>query len=270
MAILTEDLKLLRQIEDFGQEILKNHSTNEEFLTVSEADLARLRAWLQACAASQNTSVAKLAGLATLLSSQMTPRHFMNFLVPVERALSRDLKDEDFLVTDTDRSVSVDERRPVVFVLENLRSSFNVGSIFRLADGLAVKRICLCGYTPSPDLVRGGLGKTALGSEKSVPFKTYAHTRDALLELRAEGYHLVALETSEKATALFQTDLPDKTAFLVGNERFGVDHESLILCDKLVKLPLHGLKNSLNVATALTAAAFEWTRQYESHRTLPL
>jgi 23S rRNA (guanosine2251-2'-O)-methyltransferase len=148
----------------------------------------------------------------------------------------------------------------LVFVLDHLRSGFNVGSLFRLADCVGAEKIWLVGYTATPE--QKAVQDTALGTSAWVPWQHHDDLLTVIRELQAEGYKVIALETAECAQSLFAQSLPDKLAFVVGNERFGLGPESLAFVDEVRSIPMQGLKNSLNVASALSVAAFEWGRQH--------
>lgn len=209
---------------------------------------------------SNSENVSRLADIADHLHPKMDPRHFLNFLVPIERALGKNVSDGDILITKLDRKDKERETRPLVFILDNLRSAFNVGSIFRLADATGAEQVYLCGYTPTPE--SDAVKKTSLGSEQSVKWSSVKDLPTALRRVKAAGYHIVALETAEKSLDFYETPLPSPTAFVVGNERFGLDYPTLPLCDEVRTIPQVGIKNSVNVAVALGAAAFEWQRQW--------
>lgn len=147
----------------------------------------------------------------------------------------------------------------LVALLDNLRSVFNVGSIFRTADGAGVDHLYLAGITPTPEQPR--LAKTALGAERSVPW-AYGPNGVALAHsLQDQGYRLWALESSPGAVSLFESPStaegpPSRLALVVGNEVTGVDPGILSLCDQICCIPMHGVKESLNVAIAFGIAAY--------------
>ncbi|MEJ5249300.1 MAG: RNA methyltransferase [Caldilinea sp.] len=162
------------------------------------------------------------------------------------------------LPTPTERTASErDAPRatlPFAALLDNVRSAFNVGSIFRSADGAGLRHLYLCGVTPTPDHPK--VAKTALGAERSV---RWSHHRNAVTlahSLRAEGCTLWALETDADASSLFEVATPHTPFVLVvGNEVTGVDPDLLSLCERRVMIPMAGGKRSLNVATAFGVAA---------------
>ncbi len=146
---------------------------------------------------------------------------------------------------------------PLVALLDNIRSAYNVGAIFRTADGAGVSHLHLCGITPTPAHPR--VAKTALGAEDSLAWSSHANGLDAARELAAQGCVLWALENGPKATPLFQLPPPggpDPLVLVVGNEISGVDPAILALCQRQVALPMAGIKGSLNVAVAFGVAVY--------------
>ncbi len=144
-------------------------------------------------------------------------------------------------------------RLPLVIVVDNVRSLFNVGSIFRSADGAGVADLYLCGITPTPENHK--LAKTALGAEETVPWRHFRNSLDCIALLRREGYLLWALEETPAARSIFDAPLPaTPLALIVGNEVSGIDPALLAAADATVALPMYGSKRSLNVATAFGAA----------------
>lgn len=139
-------------------------------------------------------------------------------------------------------------------LLDNVRSIFNVGSIFRSADGAGLNHLHLCGVTPTPDHRK--LAKTALGAEQHV---TWSHHRNGVIladALLADGWTLWALETHAAAVSLLDAPpLPSSLVLVVGSEVTGVDPDLLARCACSVAIPMAGRKQSLNVATAFGVAA---------------
>ncbi len=147
---------------------------------------------------------------------------------------------------------------PIV-ILDNVRSAHNVGGIFRTADSAGVERIDLCGMTPRPPNPK--LAKTALGAESVVPWRCFGSAIEAATEARLDGRTVVAIETASDARDLFDCEIPNRAALLVGHEVFGISPEVLALADILVRIPMLGAKSSLNVATALGIVVFELVRR---------
>ncbi|MCE7981282.1 MAG: TrmH family RNA methyltransferase [Caldilinea sp. CFX5] len=145
-------------------------------------------------------------------------------------------------------------RLPIEALLDNVRSLFNVGSIFRSADGAGFQRLHLCGITPTPENPK--LAKTALGAEQAVAWRHERNGVDAVEALRSQGFTRWALEEHPQAESLLTVTLPPAPLVLVvGNEVTGVDPGILAGCDKIVAIPMYGVKRSLNVATAFGVAA---------------
>ena len=152
------------------------------------------------------------------------------------------------------------ERNPVHIVLDNLRSAFNVGSIFRTSDAGAAAHIHLCGLTAYPPHVK--LEKTALGALEYVPWTYHSTVDHALERLRAEGIPIVAIEVAESAVSHVAYPWPKPVAMVMGNEVTGILPETLAKCDAVVQIPMHGYKNTINVATAFGVVLYEILRQW--------
>jgi tRNA G18 (ribose-2'-O)-methylase SpoU len=142
-------------------------------------------------------------------------------------------------------------------LLDNIRSVYNVGSIFRTADGAGLRHLHLCGITPPPDHPK--TAKTALGAEQAVAWTQYRNGLDAAVTLQERGCQLWAIEDSSQAESLFAAPiLPDglPIVLVVGNEIAGIDPEILDRCDRILYIPMQGRKKSLNVASAFAIAAY--------------
>ena len=142
-------------------------------------------------------------------------------------------------------------------LLDNIRSVYNVGSMFRTADGAGIAHLHLCGITALPDHPR--IAKTALGAEKAVPWTYYRNGVDAAVALKAQGYHLWALESSPRSQSLFAAAVEPTgrpAVLVVGNERVGVDPGILAHCQRVFALPMQGQKESLNAAVAFGIAVY--------------
>lgn len=147
------------------------------------------------------------------------------------------------------------QRVPVHVVLDNIRSAFNVGSIFRTADAGAVAHLHLCGMSAHPPHRK--LEKTALGAFEYVPWTYYERTADCLESLAADGIHRVAIEIVPGASAMDRFQWPTPVAIVFGHEVNGINAKILALCDEAVEIPMHGHKNSLNVATAFGIVLYD-------------
>ncbi len=150
---------------------------------------------------------------------------------------------------------------PLVFVLDNVRSGFNVGSAFRTSDGLGVGALYLCGMTPQPP--HKEIKKSGLGAEDSVPFHYFEKTQTALEHLKKQGYTLVAAEQTDKALPLETLQkkyISTPSAIIFGHEVWGIKKEVLDLADFHVEIKQSGTKRSLNVASCIAIFAWEWRK----------
>jgi len=139
-------------------------------------------------------------------------------------------------------------------VLDNVRSAHNVGSFFRTADGAGVTKIYLCGYTPLPKdrfgRARNDIKKAALGAEETVPWEHVDSVEECIRTLQKEGVTVVAVEQTETAIPYTGMERDSATACVFGNEVEGVSPSVLASSDSVVVIPMHGKKESLNVAVA--------------------
>lgn len=148
-------------------------------------------------------------------------------------------------------------------LLDNIRSTFNVGAIFRSADGVGIKKIHLCGITPSPSNIK--LHKTALGAENTVPYQTHPNSIDLTKDLKNRGYTIWAIEKTDISQSILDFEISQQskpTLLIMGNEITGVDPDLLKICDAHLHIPMLGLKNSLNVAIAFGIAVYSLTKQF--------
>ena len=144
-------------------------------------------------------------------------------------------------------------RLPIALLVDNVRSLWNVGSIFRTADACGVREIVLAGISGCPP--RPQISKTALGAEEAVPWRYRAEAMEGLTELARAGYTTVAIETSPRAVAFDRFEWPAAVCLVIGNEVAGVGEELLDACERHVSIPMRGVKDSLNVAVAFGIVA---------------
>ena len=139
-------------------------------------------------------------------------------------------------------------RFPVSVLCEDIRSLYNVGSIFRTSDGAGIEKLYLCGYTGYPP--RPEIDKTALGSVDGVPWEYRPNQFEVINEIRKHGYRIVALEHTNGSIPYTEARYEFPTCLVLGNEVNGISDELLSRCDMAVDVPMHGLKQSLNVTVA--------------------
>lgn len=151
-------------------------------------------------------------------------------------------------------------KNPIIIVLENIRSAYNVGSVFRTADAFLVEAIYICGYSAKPP--HKEIRKTALGAEETVEWKHFKTAAEAVDELKNKKYKVFAVEQAEKSYKLqdisFKQD--EKIAVVFGNEVAGVEQLTIDSCNGCIEIPQFGMKHSLNIATAAGVVLWELVR----------
>jgi len=161
-----------------------------------------------------------------------------------------------------DRPIQPDEiqqRHPIHVVCDNLRSAFNVGSFFRTCDAARIEKLHLCGISASPP--NDKLAKTALGTIDYVPWEYYPRSLPAVLRLRDQGIPIYSLEVTDCSEMLWDVTFPSPVALVFGHEVDGVTDDILRISERCVEIPTGGVKNSINVATAVGIALYEVLRQ---------
>jgi tRNA G18 (ribose-2'-O)-methylase SpoU len=149
---------------------------------------------------------------------------------------------------------------PIIVVLENIRSAYNVGSVFRTADAFLIEAIYIIGYTSQPP--HKEIKKTALGAEETVEWKYFKTPADAIEDLRTKGFNIYAAEQVEGSYKLnaISSEPDEKIAIVFGNEVTGVEQSTIGLCDGCIEIPQLGMKHSLNIATAAGVILWELVR----------
>lgn len=158
--------------------------------------------------------------------------------------------------------------RTIVIIAHNLRSTHNVGSLLRTAEGLGVSKVILSGYSPYPLLrvdarlpheakkIDAQIVKTALGAERTQAWEHIASIPAIINELKAQDFTIAALEQTAHATALPGYSPPEKIALILGREVEGIEPEVLALCDTVLEIPMYGKKESFNVVQAAAMAVY--------------
>lgn len=138
-------------------------------------------------------------------------------------------------------------------ILPDIRSAHNVGAMFRTADGAGVAKIFLAGYTPTPidrfGRTQAEIDKTSLGASKTIDWEQVTNLPQLIASLQKDGVTVVAVEQSDNSVSLKDFVVPEKVAYIMGNEVDGVPTDIQNLCDVILELPMLGQKESLNVAT---------------------
>ena len=163
----------------------------------------------------------------------------------------------------------------MILILDNLRSAYNVGALFRSADGAGVTHIYLVGITPAPpeseqlylSAAEKTLRKTALGAETVVPWTAVKSLSRLIRKLKQSGHEIIALEEGEALTSLdyraWKPQAGKCPALIVGNEVSGIDGKTIVLADSVIHLPMRGHKHSLNVSVAGSIALYHLSATME-------
>jgi 23S rRNA (guanosine2251-2'-O)-methyltransferase len=151
------------------------------------------------------------------------------------------------------------QRLPIFGMLDNIRSLYNVGSMFRTSDGAFIRHLYLTGYTPKPP--RPEIDKTALGATETVPWSHFTTPLDAVREARLAGARICVLEQTTKSVPYYNIPLSHfPICLVVGNELTGISPEIVSAADMALEIPMFGTKHSLNAAVAYGIAIFEMVR----------
>lgn len=153
------------------------------------------------------------------------------------------------------------DKLPLVVVLDDVRSLYNVGSVFRTCDAFRVEAVYLCGITATPP--NAEIHKTALGGEDSVDWYYYHSALDAVKHLQEEGYFVYGIEQVEGSMKLHQLNVDggNRYAVVFGNEVKGVHQEVIDACDGCLEIPQFGTKHSLNVSVTTGIVVWEFAKE---------
>jgi len=167
----------------------------------------------------------------------------------------------DLIIRNRDGYNSNDSQNPITLVLDRLRSAFNVGNIFRIAEVCAAEQVITCGYTATPPHPK--ITKTAVGTDEIIPSTHFETSLEAVRSLRKNGYQIIGIETVEGAPDIWNVEMNFPVAFVFGNEALGIQRETLESCDVIAQLPAFGWKNSLNVANCAAVVVYEAIQQLQ-------
>ncbi len=182
-----------------------------------------------------------------------------------------DIETTALQVRSFDADISLQEykelvKNPLYIILDNLRSAFNVGAIFRTCDALRVSGLFLCGYTAYPPHIK--LQKTSMGTIDYVPWKHFDKTVDAVKYLQDQGIPVWAAETTSRSQSFYDANYPGKLGLVFGNEALGVSRQVVEMCDNLIEIPQWGFKNSLNVAISCGIIGFSAVKKMVKQQAL--
>ena len=241
-----------RKITLLIDELYLNYQKNND-ISYQIEELKNLISWY----GSDNESLNKLSKI--LQKNDFDFREFDKAAIPFLMENRYNVQDhlevysQDFLRKDI-------KKFPLILVLDNLRSLYNVGAIFRSAECFGVSKIYCVGYTPTPK--HKGFSKTAMGTEKLVSWEKWEEIDSLISKLKTDNVYVYALELTSKSKNLnlFQPDFP--CAIVLGNEALGLSKKTLMQCNEILHIPLFGAKNSLNVSSAAAIALNHFSKKY--------
>lgn len=175
--------------------------------------------------------------------------------------MDRKLKNEELGRPDLETYQDI-PKKPIVVVLDNIRSLNNVGSVFRSSDAFTVEAIYLCGITAQPP--HREINKTALGATESVPWKYFKNTEDALTDLKNQNVSIWSIEQTENSLSLADFNpnkLGKKMALVFGHEVKGVQQSIINLSDGVIEIPQNGTKHSLNISVSVGVVLWDITNK---------
>jgi len=158
-------------------------------------------------------------------------------------------------VGESQKKQKLIHRQPLVLVLDNVLDTYNIGSFFRLADALGVKKIYLCGPLVTPPNIK--IHRASIGTWKWVPWEHLSSTKDCLLKLKKDNYHIIACEQGKNSTNYQKAKYKYPLAIVAGSEMYGVSKEIQKMCHQIVEIPMYGINISLNVLIATAIIAFD-------------
>jgi tRNA G18 (ribose-2'-O)-methylase SpoU len=222
---------------------------------ILKEEIDHLKRLLLRFASSDDRQLRHLCTLSKSFTTEIQYEDLLLFIVPIERILNKRVSDVDFGIKKKDNKNTV-KLNELKIVLDNIRSAFNTGALIRTCEVLGVSEVLTTGYTQGFE--SDHVLKTSMGAKlKLSKFRDLSEVNANL-----EDYELVGLETSKRSKNIYKSELNKNTAFVVGNEHFGLSDYDLSLCDQVVHLPTFGKKNSLNVNAALSACGYEWVRRF--------
>ena len=196
------------------------------------------------------------------ISQNSTLREITAKIMKFNNEMNKNEKDSDFIIEkfDGENSHKI-EKSQLIVILDNLRSAFNVGSIFRTAECSGIKKLFLSGYTPNPQNKK--VKETSMGTYKFMDWDLITSTENKIKELKDLGYKIYGFETVDTAENLPEVKFTEKACFIFGNEALGIPKKILKECDVIVKIPVFGWKNSLNVGVSFAIGVYEYLKQYK-------
>lgn len=185
------------------------------------------------------------------------PQDILNIIVPILSYYNRgfvETEPELFRFDGLHGKPEAKPPYPIYVIMDNLRSAYNTGSIFRTAECVQAEWLFVCGITPLP--IYPKVFKTAMGTSERVKWTFMAEAQEAVQFLKEKGIPIIAMETTSKAMNMFDYKPSQPVAVILGNEALGIDERVLAMADEVLYIPVLGWKNSLNVSNAFAIAAY--------------
>jgi len=186
---------------------------------------------------------------------------FLTIMIPWEQQNYRELRDHDFLIFDKDDPARSANTIDLTIILYNLRSAFNVGSILRTSECIGVKKIVFCGYTPTPENKK--VQVTSMGTYEHLQWDKSEDISAVIRQYKEQQCTIYGLETTSNAVDIYKNEISSPAVLILGNEAYGIPRNILEQCDNILKIPVAGWKNSLNVGVAFAVCGYEIFRQWE-------
>ncbi|MBW6516558.1 MAG: RNA methyltransferase [Candidatus Cloacimonetes bacterium] len=250
------DEKKIRIITSFVNEIDKLWQDEEKRKNL----LVELENCLEYVVDSSNRDLSNVLTRAKRLQSK-THLEFMTTFTSLLTKYSKEPRDHDLMEprqNESKKHLTV----PLYAILENLRSAFNVGSIIRTSECFGVRKVYMCGYTPTPDNIK--VKKTSMATDEWILWERRKDILELIDQLKEqESIRLVALETSPDAQPIQLSSISQPAVIIVGNEAHGLSKEVLEKADQVLKIPLSGRKESFNVGVAYGIACYEILRKWD-------
>jgi len=190
----------------------------------------------------------------------LAKREFLTLAVPIEQEFEKHKKDDEIIILKQDGKPKELNKIPLILILDDLRSAFNVGSIFRTAECFGISHIHLCGYTPTPENKK--VQKTAMGTEEFVDWSVHANIIEVIEKLKNDGVTVYGLETTKNSKDITKIKFKQPSALILGNEALGISEKVLKQADEILQIPMQGWKNSLNVGVCSAISCYEISRQW--------
>lgn len=186
-------------------------------------------------------------------------REFCETFGILEKQFKRNKMDSDILIAQNYKKDKKEKKLPIIVILDNLRSSFNVGSICRTCECFGIYKLFLCGSTPDGENKK--VIKTSMGMSDIVNWQYFRTTQLAIKKAKQLGYEIVGIETISSSEDFFKQKYKGKIALVFGNEALGIDRQILNLCNRIVKISMRGKKESLNVSVSFGIVAHFVSKQ---------